>query len=125
MNVVRLSREHQASYEVVGTGDPLLMYPGGPGFPAVIVREDAELFADRFEVYLIDPPGNGDSSSPQKRDDYCHLGPLRQCLCGFGGAERPRFVDSSSTVCGQDGRNRKRQPRNMGVMASPTVKQQS
>jgi proline iminopeptidase len=66
-----------ASYDIVGTGDPLLCFPGGPGFPAVIVREDAELLADHFEVYLIDPPGTGSSTPAASREDYSHLGHAR------------------------------------------------
>jgi proline iminopeptidase len=55
----------------------MLMFPGGPGFPASIVREDAELVADAFEVYLVDPPGTGDSSAARRREDYGHLGHAR------------------------------------------------
>lgn len=55
----------------------MLMFPGGPGFPSSIVREDADLVADAFEVYLIDPPGTGDSSPARRRADYDHLGHAR------------------------------------------------
>jgi proline iminopeptidase len=74
---VSLGDDGQASYEIVGAGPPLLCFPGGPGFPAVIVREDAELLADRFEVYLIDPPGTGRSTPLRTRKDYDHLGHAR------------------------------------------------
>jgi pimeloyl-ACP methyl ester carboxylesterase len=77
MPALSLPGHRIASYDVVGTGDPLLCFPGGPGFPAVIVREDAELLADHFEVYLIDPPGKGSSTPAARREDYSHVGHAR------------------------------------------------
>src|SRR6185312_16322095 len=74
MAVVRLSGGRQASYEVVGRGEPLLMFPGGPGLPAAIVRADAELLADRFASYLIDPHGSGGSTPPADPSAYDHRG---------------------------------------------------
>jgi pimeloyl-ACP methyl ester carboxylesterase len=74
---VALGSGRRASYEVVGKGEPLLCFPGGPGFPAVIVREDAELLAGRFEVYLVDPPGTGRSTPAARREDYSHVGHAR------------------------------------------------
>ena len=71
-DLVRLSGGRQASYEVVGRGEPLLMFPGGPGLNAAIVRADAELFADRFTTYLIDPHGSGDSTPPADPAAYDH-----------------------------------------------------
>ena len=72
-DVVRLSGGRQASYEVVGEGEPLLMFPGGPGLCAAIVRTDAELLADRFTSYLIDPHGSGGSTPPPDPSAYDHL----------------------------------------------------
>lgn len=74
MHEVQLSGSRRASYETVGTGPPLLMFPGGPGFPSLIVREDAELLAGDFTVYLIDPPGTGSSTPASDPRDYSHLG---------------------------------------------------
>jgi pimeloyl-ACP methyl ester carboxylesterase len=74
MALVRLSGGRQASYEVVGRGAPLLMFPGGPGLPAAIVRADAELLADRFTSYLIDPHGSGGSTPPADPAAYDHRG---------------------------------------------------
>jgi pimeloyl-ACP methyl ester carboxylesterase len=74
MAVVRLSGGRQASYEVVGQGEPLLMFPGGPGLPAAIVQSDAELLADRFTSYLIDPHGSGGSTPPAEASAYDHCG---------------------------------------------------
>jgi len=74
---VELGDGRRASYEVVGHGEPLLCFPGGPGFPALIVKEDADLLSDRFEVYLIDPPGTGSSTPATDRDGYSHLGHAR------------------------------------------------
>jgi len=73
-DAVRLSDGREASYEVVGRGEPLLMFPGGPGLPAAIVRADAELFADRFTAYLIDPHGSGGSTPPADPAGYDHCG---------------------------------------------------
>ena len=73
-DLVRLSDGRQASYEVVGVGEPLLMFPGGPGVPAAFVRTDAELLADRFASYLIDPHGSGGSTPPADPSAYDHLG---------------------------------------------------
>ncbi|HEY7874883.1 MAG TPA: alpha/beta hydrolase [Actinomycetota bacterium] len=77
MAEVSLPGGARASYEVVGRGQPLLCFPGGPGFPSIIVREDAELLADHFEVYLVDPPGTGASTPAAAPEDYSHLGHAR------------------------------------------------
>jgi pimeloyl-ACP methyl ester carboxylesterase len=75
--IVQLDGGRRASYEVVGSGEPVLMFPGGPGLPAAIVRDDAELLADRFTSYLIDPHGSGDSTPPADMSEYDHLGTAR------------------------------------------------
>jgi pimeloyl-ACP methyl ester carboxylesterase len=72
--VVGLSGGRQASYDVVGDGEPLLMFMGGPGLPGALVRADAELLADRFSSYLIDPHGSGASTPPDDPAAYDHLG---------------------------------------------------
>lgn len=72
--VVRLSGGRQASYEVVGDGEPLLMFMGGPGLPAALMRSDAELLADRFSSYLIDPHGSVGSTPPADPAGYDHRG---------------------------------------------------
>jgi pimeloyl-ACP methyl ester carboxylesterase len=73
-DLVRLSGGRQATYEVVGDGEPLLMFMGGPGLPGGLMRPDAELLADRFSSYLIDPHGSGGSSPPGDPTGYDHLG---------------------------------------------------
>ncbi|MDP9222800.1 MAG: alpha/beta hydrolase [Actinomycetota bacterium] len=55
MPTVELRDDRIASYEVVGSGDPMVMFPGGPGFAAAYIRPAAELLAERFQCYLIDP----------------------------------------------------------------------
>lgn len=79
MAEVKLSGGRAATYQVVGRAEnePLLFFPGGPGFPASIVEEDAELFADRFAVYLVDPHGSGGSTPPANTDDYSPEGTAR------------------------------------------------
>jgi pimeloyl-ACP methyl ester carboxylesterase len=66
-----------ATYEVVGSGEPLLYFPGGPGFSANLLREDAALLADRFAVHLVDPHGSGGSTPPADPSQYDHLGHAR------------------------------------------------
>src|SRR5437763_16561614 len=60
----------QATYEVIGNGEPLFYFQGGPGDSASLLRDDAELLADRFAVYLIDPPGTGGSTPAHDPSDY-------------------------------------------------------
>jgi pimeloyl-ACP methyl ester carboxylesterase len=72
--IVQLEDGRRASYEVVGSGEPLLVFPGGPGLSAAIVHDDAELLADRFTSYLIDPHGSGASTPPADVSEYDHLG---------------------------------------------------
>jgi proline iminopeptidase len=74
---VTLSGQRRATFERVGTGPPMLMFAGGPGIPAAFVRKDAELLADTFTIYLIDPHGSGGSTPPADAGDYDHLGHAR------------------------------------------------
>ena len=67
----------RAAYEVVGAGEPMLYFQGGPGFSASMLRDDAELLSDRFAVYLIDPHGAGGSTPPSDPSKYDHLGHAR------------------------------------------------
>jgi proline iminopeptidase len=67
----------RAAYEVVGDGEPLLYFQGGPGFSANLLRDDAALLADRFAVYLIDPHGSGGSTPPPEPTQYDHVGHAR------------------------------------------------
>jgi proline iminopeptidase len=52
-------------------------FQGGPGFSAALLREDAELLADDFAVYLIDPHGSGGSTGPSDPSQYDHIGHAR------------------------------------------------
>jgi proline iminopeptidase len=74
---VELSDGRRAAYEVIGDGPPLLYFQGGPGFSAALLRHDAELLADRYAVYLIDPAGSGGSTPPADPAQYDHLGHAR------------------------------------------------
>jgi proline iminopeptidase len=67
---VELPGGGRASYEVVGSGRPALMFPGGPGFSADYMRPDAEMFADLLQSYLIDPHGSGKSTPPRDPVEY-------------------------------------------------------
>ena len=60
----------RASYQVVGSGRPALMFPGGPGFAADYMLPDAEMFSDLLQSYLIDPHGSGDSAPPRDPVEY-------------------------------------------------------
>ena len=67
----------RAAYEVMGAGEPLLYFQGGPGFSAKLLRDDAALLADRFAVHLIDPHGSGGSTPPGDPAADDHLGHAR------------------------------------------------
>jgi proline iminopeptidase len=55
----------------------MMMFPGGPGLAASYLRTAAELLADRFECYLVDPHGSGGSTAPDDDAGYDHLGHAR------------------------------------------------
>ena len=75
---VILSNGRLATYEVIGSGgEPLLTFVGGPGLAARLMRADAELFAERFTCYLIDPHGSGGSTPPQDQTAYVFVGHAR------------------------------------------------
>jgi proline iminopeptidase len=74
---IDLGDGRHAAYEVVGDGEPLLYFQGGPGFSAALLRDDAELLSDRFAVHLIDPPGSGGSTAPSDPALYDHIGHAR------------------------------------------------
>jgi pimeloyl-ACP methyl ester carboxylesterase len=75
---VTLPNGRIATYEVIGSGgEPLLTFVGGPGLAAKLMRADAELFAERFTCYLIDPHGSGGSTPPQDETAYDFAGHAR------------------------------------------------
>jgi len=74
---VELPGGGRASYEIVGRGEPLLYFQGGPGFSASLLRDAAALLADGFAVYLIDPHGSGGSTPPADPAAYDHVGHAR------------------------------------------------
>jgi pimeloyl-ACP methyl ester carboxylesterase len=74
MSTVSLPAGRTASYEAIGQGEPLLMFMGGPGLAAEFLRDDAELLAETFRTFLIDPHGSGGSSPPADPSQYDHLG---------------------------------------------------
>lgn len=66
-----------ASYQMIGSGRPALMLPGGPGFTASYMNGDAELLSDVLCSYLIDPHGSGSSTPPADPADYSPEGHAR------------------------------------------------
>src|SRR5580700_9097051 len=76
-NGIDLGGGRRVAYEVIGDGEPLLYFQGGPGFSASLLRDDAELLGDRFAVHLIDPPGSGGSTPPSDPALYDHIGHAR------------------------------------------------
>jgi len=74
---VSLDGGRVATYELIGRGPPLQFFMGGPGFSAAVLRAQAELLADDFSVYLIDPHGSGGSTPPSDPSQYDHLGHAR------------------------------------------------
>ena len=77
VRTVRLDGGRQATYEVVGSGEPAIWFEGGPGFNAAMGRADCELLGDRFECYLIDAHGTGGSTPPDDPADYRAEGTAR------------------------------------------------
>jgi pimeloyl-ACP methyl ester carboxylesterase len=74
---VELDGGRRAAYELLGEGEPLLYFQGGPGLSAVPLRDDARLLADRFAVHLIEPHGLGGSTPPANPSLYDHIGHAR------------------------------------------------
>lgn len=74
---VELGGGRRAAYEVLGDGEPLLYFQGGPGLSAVPLRDDALLLSDRFAVHLIEPHGLGGSTAPSDPSLYGHVGHAR------------------------------------------------
>jgi proline iminopeptidase len=75
--VVALPGGRTASYEIIGSGTPALMFAGGPGFSAAYMKRDAELLSDVLCSYLIDPHGSGSSTPPADPADYSPEGHAR------------------------------------------------
>jgi pimeloyl-ACP methyl ester carboxylesterase len=74
---VDLGGGRRAAYEVIGDGEPLLFFQGGPGESATLLRDDARLLSDRFAVHLIEPHGSGGSTPPADPSLYDHIGHAR------------------------------------------------
>jgi proline iminopeptidase len=74
---VELGGGRRAAYEVIGEGEPLLYFQGGPGLSAVPLRDDARLLSDRFAVHLIEPHGLGGSTAPADPSLYDDVGHAR------------------------------------------------
>jgi len=77
MQIVELEGGRQATYEVVGTGMPTVMLPGGPGYSAAYMRGTARLFAGVLQSHLIDPHGSGGSTAPADPAGYSPEGHAR------------------------------------------------
>jgi len=77
MAEVALRGARVASYQVIGSGRPALMFAGGPGFAASYMTGDAELLSDTLQSYLIDPHGSGSSTPPADPADYSPEGHAR------------------------------------------------
>jgi len=75
--IVALPDGRVASYEVIGSGRPALMFAGGPGFSASYMNGDAELMSDALRSYLIDPHGSGSSTPPADPAEYSPEGHAR------------------------------------------------
>ena len=67
---IALADGRVATYEVLGSGPPLLSFAGGPGLAARFNRPDARLFAGHFTCYLVDPHGSGGSTPPREDSAY-------------------------------------------------------
>jgi proline iminopeptidase len=76
-HIVALAGGRTASYEIIGTGRPALMFAGGPGFSAAYMNGDATLLSDALCSYLIDPHGSGSSTPPASPASYSPEGHAR------------------------------------------------
>jgi proline iminopeptidase len=76
-STVELGGGRRAAYEVIGEGEPLLYFQGGPGLGAAPLRDDARLLSDRFAVHLIEPHGLGGSTPPADPSSYDDVGHAR------------------------------------------------
>jgi pimeloyl-ACP methyl ester carboxylesterase len=74
---VDLGAGRRAAYEVIGDGEPLIYFTGGPGENAAVLRDDAGRLSDRFAVHLIEPHGSGGSSPPADPSLYDPVGHAR------------------------------------------------
>lgn len=86
-NLTPLTGGHAVEWEAVGSGEPLLWFEGGPGFPAHLARPDVALLVDRFRCHLVNAPGCGRTSPPDRRE-------------GYGLAAHVRFFDEVRTTIG-------------------------
>jgi proline iminopeptidase len=71
---IALGDGREATYEVVGRGEPAIWFEGGPGFNAALGRGDCAVLADRFRCYLVDPPGTGGTTPHHDTTRYGLLG---------------------------------------------------
>jgi len=84
---VALGEDRRATYAVVGDGEPLLMFPGGPGDSAAYLAPQAALAGERFRCFLLDPHGSGGSTPPISDGDYSPEGHARfydEVRCALG-----------------------------------------
>lgn len=74
---VALPGGRTASYAIIGSGRPALMFAGGPGFTAAYMTGDAELLSGVLRSHLIDPHGSGSSTPPADPAGYSPEGHAR------------------------------------------------
>lgn len=69
MPSLRTDDGRNLAWREVGTGPPLLLHCGGPGFSSLYFGELPELAAERT-LLLLDPRGTGDSTRPADASAY-------------------------------------------------------
>jgi len=57
-------------YETAGTGEPLLLIPGGPGLSHVYFKPHFSKLADRFKIIHFDTFGRGKSERAKSPSEY-------------------------------------------------------
>ncbi|MBX3095587.1 MAG: alpha/beta hydrolase [Fimbriimonadaceae bacterium] len=64
--------DHWVGYEVVGSGPPIVLLAGGPGFGGEVLRPVADLLKDKNTCILFDQRGTGQSVNKDGSKVYSH-----------------------------------------------------
>lgn len=74
------TKDVKLAYKVFGTGTPLFLLNGGPGFPSHHFSDLAEKLSEKYQVVLFDQRGTGYSSLKEKNNSTVTLDLMVQDL---------------------------------------------